>query len=235
MSKLSSLSDKEIHEAIAAMQNGIAIKPGGEEAKALQVSIDRALEELQRRANQKKSEAQSQPEQEEKPNFFQKQAQEYREKGREDLAVKVENEFEEFKSEMSKAVSVSKTEQPIRTVKAPDFVTPDELINVVLEDQKGNEYTRTYTKAQVRALARKYFSNVHESWQGKDRKMGVGFKNLLAYVVAWREFDGALPTLRDVLLDYDRYNKGGEDKEPSDAFKVAQELYEKIVSLIKQN
>ena len=63
--------------------------------------------------------------------------------------------------------------------------------------------------------------------------MGVGFKNLLAYIVAWKEFDGALPVLRDVLPDYDRYNKGGEDKEASEAFKVAEELYNKIVEIKK--
>jgi len=122
----------------------------------------------------------------------------------------------------------------IKTVKAPDFVAPDDLINVVLEDAKGNEYTRTGTKAQVRSLTRKYFSNVHESWMGKEKKMKTGFKNLLSYVVAWREFDGALPVLRDVLPDYDRYNKGGEDKEASEAFKVAQELYDKIVEILNQ-
>ena len=121
---------------------------------------------------------------------------------------------------------------PLKTVKAPEFSVPDELINIELEDSKGNKQVKTFSKAQVRALARKYFSNVHESWLGKDRKMGVGFKNLLAYVVAWKEFDGALPILRDVLPDYDRYNKGGESKEASDAFKVAQELYNKIVEIL---
>lgn len=120
----------------------------------------------------------------------------------------------------------------IKTVKAPDFITPDDLINVVLEDAKGNKQVKTFSKAQVRALARKYFSNVHDSWLGKERKMGVGFKNLLAYIVAWNEFDGALPTLRDVLLDYDRYNKGGENKEASEAFKVAELLYGKIIEIL---
>ena len=123
-------------------------------------------------------------------------------------------------------------DETIKTVKAPAFVAPDELINVILEDAKGNEYTRIGTKAQVRALTRKYFSNVHESWMGKERKMKTGFKNLLSYVVAWKEFDRALPVLRDVLPDYDRYNKGGESKEASEAFKVAQELYGKIVEIL---
>lgn len=120
----------------------------------------------------------------------------------------------------------------IKTVKAPDFVTPDDLINVILEDAKGNEYTRTGTKAQVRSLTRKYFSNVHESWMGKEKKMKTGFKNLLSYVVAWKEFDGALPTLRDVLLDYDRYKKAKDGEEASEAFKVAELLYGKIIEIL---
>jgi len=123
-------------------------------------------------------------------------------------------------------------DETIKTVKAPAFVAPDELINVELEDSKGNKQVKTFSKAQVRALTRKYFSNVHESWLGKEKKMGVGFKNLLAYVVAWKEFDSALPVLRDVLPDYDRYNKGGESKEASEAFKVAQELYNKIAEIL---
>lgn len=121
-------------------------------------------------------------------------------------------------------------EGSIKTVKAPAFVTPDELINVELEDSKGNKQTKTFSKAQVRALARKYFSNVHESWLGKDRKMGVGFKNLLAYVVAWKEFDGEIPQQSQILPYYDRYKQG---EKASDAFKVAEELYNKIVEILQ--
>jgi len=54
---LSRLSDGDIQTAIQKMQKGIEIKPGSVEAAELQTSIDRALEELQRRA-QKKSKPQ---------------------------------------------------------------------------------------------------------------------------------------------------------------------------------
>lgn len=54
---LSRLSDGDIQEAIRKMQKGIDIKPGSVEAAELQTSIDRALEELQRRT-QKKSDPQ---------------------------------------------------------------------------------------------------------------------------------------------------------------------------------
>jgi hypothetical protein len=57
MSKLSNLSNQDIHNLIEAMQNGIAVKPNGEEAEALKTSINRAYAELERRA-QKKSQDQ---------------------------------------------------------------------------------------------------------------------------------------------------------------------------------
>lgn len=241
MSKLSNLSDKDIHEAIAAMQNGIAIKPDGEEAKALQISIDRALDELKRRADQKKSESQPVEKIEQLPKEIDLDA------GLKEIA---KQEWPKIKARLDKIEHIPvlpsdlqsaqslldkwTKEGVIKTVKAPDFVAPDDLINIELEDSKGNKQVKTFSKAQVRALTRKYFSNVHDSWLGKERKMGVGFKNLLSYVVAWKEFDGALPVLRDVLPDYDRYNKGGESKEASEAFKVAELLYSKIIEILTQ-
>ena len=99
----------------------------------------------------------------------------------------------EEKAKQHKAFIAEMNAKHVKTVKAPAFVAPDELINVELEDSKGNKQVKTFSKAQVRALARKYFSNVHESWLGKEKKMGVGFKNLLAYVVAWKEFDNEMP------------------------------------------
>jgi hypothetical protein len=59
---LSKLSNKEIQTAIAVMQKGIEIKPNSPESAELQTSIDRALEELQRRGQKK-----SQPQEEVEP------------------------------------------------------------------------------------------------------------------------------------------------------------------------
>ena len=50
---LSGLSNSQIEQAIEKMQKGIEIKPNSQEAIELQISIDRALEELQRRAQKK--------------------------------------------------------------------------------------------------------------------------------------------------------------------------------------
>jgi len=59
---LSRLSNKEIQTAIAKMQKGIEIKPNSLESAELKTSIDRALEELQRRGQKK-----SQPKEEVEP------------------------------------------------------------------------------------------------------------------------------------------------------------------------
>ena len=226
-----------LEERIETAKNSLAAATTDEQRDLFQLGIQKLQDLIEQ---QKKSEiqtSQSTGQLQKKPirDAAEKVPQEIKDEV-EAWAEKVEREANYAHIETSKKQPESKTyttpNNGIKTVEAPDFIAPEELINVKLEDSKGNKQVRTFSKAQVRALARKYFSNVHESWLGKDRKMGVGFKNLLAYVVAWKEFDGALPVLRDVLPDYDRYNKGGESKEASEAFKVAQELYNKIVEIL---
>jgi len=120
-------------------------------------------------------------------------------------------------------------DQAIKTIKAPTIEREPEYINIELTDQKGAKYIRTYNRAQVKALCRKYFSNVHNAWFGGNRKLTNGFENLLAYFLGWVEFDRKTPGLQDVLQDYKSYRKAKEDIEDSEAFKVAKELYEKII------
>lgn len=215
-----------LEQRIEAAQNSLAAATTDEQKQLLSLGIEKLKEML---SQQKKSERQpsAKPEQL-PPNVTLPTVEEMQEWVSKSEKQAKWNEIREKLPAMARAY-----DETIKTVKAPSFVAPDELINVTLEDAEGEEYTRTHTKAQVRALARKYFSNVHESWQGKEKKMKRGFRNMLAYVVAWKEFDNEMPGLRDVLPDYDRYSKGGEDKDPSEAFKVAQELYRKISELLK--
>lgn len=229
---------------IKALEKYESLLPKMQEGEAKELAKDGfqlVKDEINRRAEQKKSQSQPVEKIEQLPTKqeMQEWARQTELSGVEQMSDEEWKTYQEWKKipkeekiKQHKAFIAEMDARHLKTVKAPDFVTPDELINVELEDSKGNKQVKTFSKAQVRALARKYFSNVHESWLGKDRKMGVGFKNLLAYVVAWKEFDGALPVLRDVLPDYERYNKGGESKEASDAFKVAQELYKKIVEIL---
>ena len=167
------------------MYTQAAIDAGSEGQKAIYEELVVSLKsELSNRA-QKKTEAQSQPiEKSEQLEQHTRQRPELNpslgipalnetpEKLAADQMQQVEkerkwNEVREKLPAMARAY-----DETIKTVKAPAFVAPDELINVELEDSKGNKQVKTFSKAQVRALARKYFSNVHESWLGKERKMG---------------------------------------------------------------
>lgn len=216
-----------LEQRIEAAQNSLAAATTEEQKQLLSLGIEKLKEML---SQQKKSESH--------PVEKIEQLQQRTEAEEIQLAMQQRDEMlktKKWQGIREKLPAMARAyDETVKTVKAPAFVTPDELINIELEDSKGNKQVKTFSKAQVRALARKYFSNVHESWLGKDRKMGVGFKNLLAYVVAWKEFDGTLPAIRDILPDYDRYNKGCESKEASDTFKVAQELYNKIIEILQQ-
>lgn len=241
MSKMQNMSDEQIRKAIETFNQKLPLIPDGEDRDLCLVGLENFQNELARR-NQKKSESQPVEKIEQLPDREQQIERENKAAWFQEKREQAKEEKQKFEVIMEKSNLIQPESNPIenevfrksfdnlKTVKAPAFMTPDELINVELEDSKGNKQIKTFSKAQVRALARKYFSNVHESWLGKDRKMGVGFKNLLAYVVAWKEFDGEIPQPSQILPYYDRYKQG---EKASDAFKVAQELYDKIVEILQ--
>jgi hypothetical protein len=123
---------------------------------------------------------------------------------------------------------------PFKTIKAPTVDREPEYINIELTDQKGKKYIRTYNRAQTKALCRKYFSNIHDAWVKGNRKLTNGFDNLLAFFLGWAEFDGKTPGLQDVLQDYKSYRKAKGDIEDSEAFRVAKDLYGKVISIISK-
>lgn len=223
---LSRLSDGDIQDAIRKMQKGIEIKPGGVEAAELQTSIDRALEELQRRT-QKKSQSQPIEKIEQLPTKT--EMQEWAKKEQDETNYAHVETIEEQPTYTTTTTSTAN----LKTIKAPTVDREPEYINIELTDQKGAKYIRTYNRAQVKSLCRKYFSNIHNAWVGGNRKLTNGFDNLLAYFLGWAEFDGKKPTLQDVLQDYFRYKKASEKSEDSESFKVAKELYDKIISAIE--
>lgn len=185
--------------------------------------------EIQRRSDQKKSTVQSIENPEQLPT--KPEMQEWAKKEEQKLSYA----HVETSEKQPIYTTTTTSNENIKTIKAPIIDREPEYINIELSDQKGGKYIRTYNRAQVKSLCRKYFSNVHNTWVGGNRKLTNGFDNLLAYFLGWIEFDGKTPTLQDVLQDYFRYKKAKEGVEDSEAFKVAQELYNKMIFVTSEN
>lgn len=235
------MTKTEIQNHIKRLQNGRAATNDAHQLELIDLGLAKYRKMLSE-LDQKKSQSPD-------PTPKESSRQEYRESGRNDLADKVEQEVQnmhrdqiESEKAFDQRVEWEKREgvqttytspQPqIKTVKAPDFEDDyADLINVTLTNSKGDEFVRTHTKAQVKANCRKYFANVLQTRINGNDKLGVGFKNLLAYFVAWMELNQVAPELKDVLQDYSKYKRGDEKQEPSEAFKIAQQLYAKLISL----
>lgn len=243
------MTKTEIQDHIKRLQNGRAATNDAHQLELIDLGLAKYRKMLSDLDQKKSQSADPTPKESNRQEFFKKQAQEYRESGRNDLADKVEQEVQnmhrdqmESEKAFDQRVEWEKREgfqttytapQPqIKTVKAPDFEDDyADLINVTLTNSKGDKFVRTHTKAQVKANCRKYFANVLQTRINGNDKLGVGFKNLLAYFVAWMELNQVAPELKDVLQDYSKYKRGDEKQEPSEAFKIAQQLYAKLISL----
>jgi hypothetical protein len=213
---LSHLSDEKIKQAILTMQNGIAVKPGSQESEQLQISIDRANAELQRRASQKKSESQKAEQNESQPQKLGAI------KINEATCIDDRNQpgFDQLVNELKECSN--------RVVEAPLFeVDNSAFINIKL----ASGITATFSKGKAKAECRRYFKNMLESqaWKsGSDKTIlpMPGFRNLCAFFEAWSDLDEKQPPLEKVLPYYSQHKEGGE------TMQSAKRLYNKIISLI---
>ena len=230
---------KDINQKIQDIQTALSANPDGRAKELLEQGLQTFQSLLL--AEQKKSESQPVGKTGQLPktpirDAAAKVPQETKDEV-EAWAEKVEYEEIQDPSYTSEYVRFEKEyfeKTPLKIIKAPVIDREPEYINIELTDQKGEKYIRTYNRAQTKALCRKYFSNVHNAWVGGNRKLTNGFDNLVAYFLGWVEFDGSTPGLQDVLQDYFRYKKAKEGMEDSEAFKVAKELYDKIISVLPQ-
>jgi hypothetical protein len=151
---LSKLSNADIQAAIQKMQKGIEIKPGSIEAVELQISIDRALEELQRRA-QKKSEDQltGNPEQLTETEKIKRAVL------NPSNGIQALNETpEKLKADAEKLVDFGW--QKMNAVLSAPVQATERTIPVLL---LGWEHPKEMNRAQIRAEARRYFQAVFTS------------------------------------------------------------------------
>lgn len=223
-----------LEQRIEAAQNSLAAATTDEQKQLLSLGIEKLKDLLSQQKKSEepieKSEQLEQPKRPEKLAAIESSDQRKQRiaAGQEQREKAFENKGWEKVREALPAMARA-YDETIKTIKAPVIDREPEYINIELTDQKGAKYIRTYNRAQTKALCRKYFSNVHNAWVGGNRKLTNGFDNLLAYFLGWVEFDGRTPGLQDVLQDYFRYKKASEKSEDSEAFKVAKELYDKII------
>jgi hypothetical protein len=150
---LSKLSNADIQAAIQKMQKGIEIKPGSLEATELQISIDRALEELQRRAQKKSEELTGNPGQLPEMEKIKRAVlnpsngipalNETPEKLKADAEKLVDSGWQKMNAVLSAPVQATERTIPVQLL--------------------GWEQPKEMNRAQIRAEARRYFQAVFTS------------------------------------------------------------------------
>ena len=239
---LSKLSNADIQAAIQKMQKGIEIKPGSIEATELQISIDRALEELQRRAQKKSEELTGNPRQltetekikravlnpsngipalNETPEKLKADA----EKGKiQQAAAKVPDEVKQQVSQAVEKKLVDSGWEKMNTVLSAPTKATEQTIPVIL---LGWKQPKDMNRSHIRAEARRYFNAVFTSAKFKtaysednlsalwSMKM---YCNLWALCQAYNQLAKIRFEMEDLLQNYWSYTPANQE--------VAKELVE---------
>ena len=219
---LSKLSNADIQTAIQKMQKGIEIKPGSIEATELQISIDRALEELQRRAQKKSEQLTGNSGQLTQPI---EKVEELPQPGKiQQAAAKVPDEVkQQVNQAVEKKLVDSGWEQMNTVLSAPTKAT-EQTIPVIL---LGWKQPKDMNRSHIRAEARRYFNAVFTSAKFKtaysednlsalwSMKM---YCNLWALCQAYNQLAKIRFEMEDLLQNYWSYTPANQE--------VAKELVE---------
>lgn len=152
MSKLSAKTTEWLQEAEQTYLDGMPSVTDPNRKRLMQIGLDAVQDELKRRADQKKSEK---PKESNRQEFFKKQAQEYRERGHDHLADKVEQEVQEsHQDEMESAQAFSPDRRIIgRITDAPVIPIPA----VFVELASG---TKPMTQVEIMNMLKTWFKRV---------------------------------------------------------------------------
>lgn len=199
--KLSNLTDEQIYAAIEAMQNGIAVKPNSEESAALEISIKRAYAELERRANQKKSEP-AQLESKATPEKIEK-------------AKEAKRIFEEqVGGLLSKSQPAPKTESTFMRIAGvvASVVAPAPIAEPYVSVRLVSGDFVDMNLSELRSQARKYFTQIvdgaaMESGNKAKVMASVQYRNLCAFVAGIEVLTEEKPTVQDLHI---RHSQHGE-------------------------
>lgn len=185
---LSGLSNSQIEQAIEKMQKGIEIKPNSPEAVELQTSIDRALEELQRRA-QKKSDAQSILASATNPSLGIPSLNETPEKlaaDREKQTASKTVQQNQRQEQSTKAFEPDR--RVIAKIENPEPLTVP-VVEIEFKDAKGNVYTRALDQTDILTLLKTYFKRVATSAKMEGKRYSEAYNSDMGKTV-YKLFQG---------------------------------------------
>lgn len=212
---LSKLSNADIQAAIQKMQKGIEIKPGSIEATELQISIDRALEELQRRAQKKSEELTGNPGQLTQPI---EKVEQLPQSGKiHQAAAKVPGEVkQQVNQHVEKNLIDSGCGKTNDVLSAPTKANEQTIPVLLLGWKQAKEMNRSH----IRAEARRYFNAVFASAKFKtaysegnlselwSMKM---YCNLWALCQAYTKLANVQFEMEDLLQNYWSYAQANQD------------------------
>lgn len=197
MRKLEHLSDNDIKELITKMQKGLNVaSPGSEEAKVLQVSIDRALEELSRRAAKK---SEGQPAAQAQPK---NQGVKSQEPAKEKSDPEKHKTHYPLPAEKYTPGSAKPQTEPAPVLLA-DMLTkaPPRSIKV----QWVNGEIREMTDLELRRKSKDNFSDVLKSkFKLDELRRSVQFNNCVIFLVALYKLGGDFPEHIDLHPTYNQ-------------------------------
>lgn len=192
--KLENLSDNDIKKLIKTMQKGLSVaSAGSEEAKVIQASIDRALEELKRRSSGKNGNAQSKKNEPEKRES-------------ESVSQNAEtNQERHVDKKPAPGSNVSETPKPSAVLLADTLMkAPPRTIKV----QWANGEIREMTDAELRRKAKDNFSDVLKSkFKPDELRRSAQFNNCVIFLIALYQLGDEFP---EHLKLHSTYNQCGE-------------------------
>ncbi len=200
---LSGLSNSQIEQAIEKMQKGVEIKPNSPEAAELQTSIDRALEELQRRAQKKSVELTAN--QGQLPDMEQRLKQENKAAFFEERQEKAKEAKQEFESTMQKSGLLRPESNPVEnkvfresvmnaetrvigTIEDPT-PAPIPVVAIGFKTKEGKTEIRRLTQTDILTLLKTYFKRVATSAKMESKRYSEAYDSDMGKTV-YKLFQG---------------------------------------------
>jgi hypothetical protein len=185
------MSRKELLQTIQDIENGLAMNPTGEILERLTNRLARAQKNLSALDEKKSQSPDPAPKESTPQEFFKKQAQEYRENGRNDLADKVEQEVQNIhldQTESARAFEPQPERRRIALIPNPEPMTIP-VVGIEFKDQKGNVEVRELDQVEIISLLKTYFKRVAMSKAMEEKRYSDAYGSEMGKTV-YKLFQG---------------------------------------------